>query len=280
MFKIGTFSQLTGVTVKALRYYDRVGLLKPTEVDRFTAYRYYTIAQIDRLNRILALKDLGLSLDEIGRVLCEDPSPAEIRGMLRLKQAQLRQTIEEEQLRLKRVEARLRQIEHEGAMPRHEVVVRDIPAQPVMLYREILAGPWEIAPLFMRVSGALRAGGVQELGQSFALYHHKEYREYDLDVEVAFQTPEESFSPVRIDEAGVMQRRVLPSVHVASTLCHMETQADIYAANRDLAIWITENGYQLAEGPCREVYAGPACAGEPLIFEVQLPVEREVRSHL
>lgn len=280
MFKIGAFSQLTGVTVKALRYYDRVALLKPTQVDRFTGYRYYSIAQIDRLNRILALKDLGLSLDEIGRVLCEDPSPAEIRGMLRLKQAQIRQTIEEERLRLQRVEARLRQIEREGTMPRHEVVVRDIPAQPVMSYREILVGPWEIAPLFMRVSGALRAGGVQELGQSFALYHHKEYREYDLHIEVAFQTPEGTPTLICIDETGVIERRTLPAVHVASTLCHMETQADIYAANRDLAIWITENGYRLSEGPCREVYARPACAGEPLIFEVQLPVEQDERIHL
>ena len=91
MFRIGAFSQLTGVTIKTLRYYDSVGLLQPAEVDRFTGYRTYTLAQMDRLNRILALKDLGLSLDEIKRVLVDDPDAAELRGMLRLKRAQIHQ---------------------------------------------------------------------------------------------------------------------------------------------------------------------------------------------
>jgi DNA-binding transcriptional MerR regulator len=274
MFKIGTFSQLTGVTVKALRFYDRVGLLKPAEVDRFTGYRYYTIGQIDHLNRILALKDLGLSLDEIGRVLSENPSAAEIRGMLRLKQAQLHQIIEEEQARLHRVEARLRQIEREGQMPAHEVVVRDVAEQCVLAYREILAGPWEIGPLFVRVAQAIQKRDIESTGPHLALYHHGEYREHDLDVEIAIPISESAPQSVPLDDACMMQCRTLPAVQVASTLCRMESQADIFAANRDLSRWIVENGYQLAEGPCREVYADPSCAGEAITFEVQLPVER------
>ncbi len=274
MFKIGAFSQLTGVTIKALRYYDREGLLKPAEVDRFTGYRYYTVAQIDRLNRILALKDLGLSLDEIGRVLCENPSAAEIRGMLRLKQAQLQQTIDDEQSRLQRVEARLRQIEREGQMPTHEVVVREAAAQRVLAYRAILAGPWEIRPLFMRVGEALQAGQVEPVGPSLALYHHGEYREHDLDVEVAIPVTDAAPSSLALDDSWVMECRTLAAVQVASTVCQMESQADIYAANRDLGNWIAESGYRLADGPCREVYAQTPCAGEPLIFEVQLPIGR------
>lgn len=61
MFKIGEFSKLSQVSVKALRYYDELGLLKPASVDRFTAYRYYSADQRPRLNRILALKDLGIA---------------------------------------------------------------------------------------------------------------------------------------------------------------------------------------------------------------------------
>lgn len=263
MFRIGTFSQLTGVTIKALRYYDRVGLLKPAEVDRFTGYRYYTVSQIDRLNRILALKDLGLSLDEINRVLCENPSAAEIRGMLRLKQA-----------RLHRVEARLRQIEREGQLPTHEVVVREVAAQQVLAYRELLAGPWEISPLFMQVMKAAEEQEIEHVGPSLALYHHGEYREHDLDVEVAISVGEDAPLSLPLDDERVMQKRTLPAVRVASTLCRMESQADIFAANRDLCTWVVENGCQMADGPCREVYAQPVCEGEPLIFEVQLPLER------
>ena len=113
MFKIGEFSKLSHVTVKTLRYYDKIGLLKPAEVDRFTSYRYYSASQLPRLNRILALKDLGLSLDQIARLLDHDLPPDQIRGMLRLKQVELQEQLEEEQARLARVEQRLSQIEQE-----------------------------------------------------------------------------------------------------------------------------------------------------------------------
>jgi DNA-binding transcriptional MerR regulator len=274
MFKIGTFSQLTGVTIIALRYYDRVGLLKPAEVDTFTGYRYYTVNQIDRLNRILAFKDLGLSLEDIGRMLNENLSIAEMRGMLRLKQAQLRQTIDEEQARLQRVEARLHQIEREGKLPAHEVVVREVAAQRVLSYREILPTPREISLLFTRVMQALKSGGVEPCAPCLALYHHGEYREHDLDVEVAVPVLDTAITSLSLDNDCQMQCRILPAAQVASTLCHMESQADVYTAYRDIGNWIVENGYNLSENPCREVYGVPFCPGEPIIFEVQLPIER------
>jgi len=62
MIKIGEFSKLVQVPVATLRYYDQIGLLKPIEVDRYTGYRYYQMDQLPRLNRILALKDLGFAM--------------------------------------------------------------------------------------------------------------------------------------------------------------------------------------------------------------------------
>ena len=66
MFKIGEFSKLSRVSVKALRHYDDMGLLRPAQVDRFTSYRYYALEQLPRLHRILGLKELGFSLEQIG----------------------------------------------------------------------------------------------------------------------------------------------------------------------------------------------------------------------
>jgi DNA-binding transcriptional MerR regulator len=91
MFKISDFSRLCRLSVKALRYYDELGLLKPAQIDRFTGYRYYSIDQLPRLNRILALKDLGLSLEQIGGLLDSGLSPDQLRGMLKLKRAKLQQ---------------------------------------------------------------------------------------------------------------------------------------------------------------------------------------------
>ena len=91
-------------------------MLKPISVDRFTGYRFYSASQLPRLNRILAFKDLGFSLEQISQLLNEEISPEQMRGMLRLKQANLQQQIEEEQSRLVRVAARLKQIEQENVM--------------------------------------------------------------------------------------------------------------------------------------------------------------------
>ncbi len=98
MFKIGEFSRLTWVPVKTLRYYDELGLLKPVEVDPFTSYRYYSASQLPRLNRILVLKDLGLTLEQIRLILEEDLTAEQLRGMLYRRQAELRQQIEEGQV--------------------------------------------------------------------------------------------------------------------------------------------------------------------------------------
>ena len=72
MLKIGDFSRFARVSVKALRYYDELGLLKPVKVDEFTGYRYYSATQLTQLHRISAMKDMGLSLEEIARLLNED----------------------------------------------------------------------------------------------------------------------------------------------------------------------------------------------------------------
>jgi len=137
MFKIGDFSRLSQVPVKTLRYYDEIGLLKPAEVDRFTSYRYYSADQLPRLNRILTLKDLGLSLAQVGELLDGDLPAEQIRGMLRLKQAEAHQKVEDEQTRLARVEWRLREIEQEGVMSTQEVVLKKVAAMTVASLRSL-----------------------------------------------------------------------------------------------------------------------------------------------
>src|SRR5262245_4961448 len=107
MLTIGLFAQAGQVTVQTLRHYDRLGLLKPGQVDRFTNYRYYTLDQLPRLYRILALKELGLSLEQIGKILDDDISTEQLRGMLKLRRAELAETIEDASNQLTRVEAHI-----------------------------------------------------------------------------------------------------------------------------------------------------------------------------
>src|SRR5512136_843400 len=132
MLRIGDFSRIARVSVQTLRYYDDLGLLKPVEVDRYTGYRYYTFDQLPRLNRILALKDLGLSLEQIAQLLKHDLPAEQLRGMLVLKQAEMGQQMQEMQAQMRRVAGRLRQIEREGQPPQYEVALKSVSALTIV----------------------------------------------------------------------------------------------------------------------------------------------------
>src|SRR3954449_11144857 len=131
MIRIGEFSKLAQVPIGTLRYYDQVGLLKPVEVDRYTGYRYYSVSQLPRLNRILALKGLGFSLEQIGVVLAEGLTLEQMRGMLRLRHAQISQQLVDMQNQLVEVEVRLQQIEREEQLSTYDVILKQVEPQLV-----------------------------------------------------------------------------------------------------------------------------------------------------
>jgi exosortase K len=105
MLRTGEFSKISQVSVKALRFYDEIGLLKPTSIDRATGYRYYAPALLSRLNRISALKELGFSLAEIAQLLQTDLSDDQVRVVLQRKRAELSRRIAREQVQLAQVAA-------------------------------------------------------------------------------------------------------------------------------------------------------------------------------
>jgi DNA-binding transcriptional MerR regulator len=128
MFSIGDFARHGRVSVRMLRHYDAIGLLRPAYVDPASGYRRYEAGQLSRLNRIVALKELGFGLDDVGSILDEKVSADELRGMLRLRRAELRSRVAADTARLAQVEARLQIIESEGAMPSDDIQVKRIPA--------------------------------------------------------------------------------------------------------------------------------------------------------
>ncbi len=114
MFRIGLFAKLCQVSVSALRYYDEIGLLSPSAVDPYTGYRYYQAEQAPRLNRINSLKELGLSLEDITRLLEADLPTAQLQTMLHAKEQELEASINTQEEQLQRVRTRLRQLEWEN----------------------------------------------------------------------------------------------------------------------------------------------------------------------
>src|SRR5450432_3029406 len=136
MFRIGEFSKIAQVSGRLLRYYEEIGLFMPALSDPQTGYRYYSGKQLPELNRILALKELGLTLDQIARLLAGHISTDEIRGMLVMRKAQIEQTLRAELTRIRYIESRINQIDHVGQLRDFEVVVKSVPAQRLIALRE------------------------------------------------------------------------------------------------------------------------------------------------
>ncbi|MEW6030168.1 MAG: MerR family transcriptional regulator [Chloroflexota bacterium] len=270
MIRIGDFSKLSRVSVKALRYYDEMGLLKPVEVDRFTGYRFYEISQLTVLHRILALKELGFSLEEIGRLLDDGLSVEQMRGMLKLRETEARQRVQEEAERLRRVEAWLGQIEQENEMSKYDVLIKNVEAVKVASVRDVVPTPPEQGGLWRELEGYLAMNRVRASGACFTLYHDEEYKERDWDLEVC--------EPITdaLTESKRVKVRSLPAATMACTV-HNGPFVTINEAYTAIGKWIDANGYRI-NGPCREVYLKEAKNGSQTdpdtVTEIQFPVEK------
>jgi len=277
MIKIGEFSKLAQVPIATLRYYDQVGLLKPVQVDEATAYRYYSISQIPRLNRILALKGMGFSLEQVSKVLDEGLTPEHMRGMLRLRHAQISQQLAEMQDQLLEVEVRLQQIEREDRLVGYDVILKQTEPQLVAEVRAILPDHGSVGALFGEVYEALGEHALAAVGpnpgqngQTLVLWYDTEFKETDVDGAAAF------FVRCQVPDSGRMRVHQLLAATVASTIHHgsYETIGDAHEA---VFAWIEANHYRIA-GPDREINLynrAPIRRDDPAyVTEIQYPVEK------
>lgn len=270
--KIGDFARLGQVSVVTLRHYDECDLLKPISIDRFTGYRYYSVSQLPRLNRILALKDLGFSLDQIKQILSDQLSLDQLHGMLTLRQAQLEQHVADEQARLKRITARLRQIELENSMSQYDVILKTVPAMTVVSRRITIPTndevPKYLNPAFGEVWGHVSAHKATVAGSHFAIWHQSP--------DVLTNEVAEAIVPVKeplppTDRIDVYE---LPETEVASAVHHGDFE-DFTQLHTAIMTWMEANGYEPTDGSYREIYIkhNPDDYSDSTT-EVQFPVKK------
>lgn len=277
MFKIGDFSKISRVSVKTLHHYDEIGLLKPLHVDPATGYRFYSTDQLMRLSRILALKELGFSLEQIGQLLDGELDLQELRGMFKLRQAELRQDAESIRTRLANLEIRLNQLEGKGYMS-YAVVLKRVAPMMIISAREVVPSADMMRERCMaltdEVCQALAPMNVQTDGLSLALYHDNTTR--GIDVEMALQATT-THKPAALGRVKVHQ---LPAVETMASVLYrgsynaFDAVGQVYAT---LGKWIEQNGYKII-GPSREIYVQvplPNAEGKPEgVMEIQFPVEK------
>jgi len=269
MLRIGEFSALTQVSIKTLRHYDEVGLLKPLYVDPHSGYRYYSASQMAQLNRILALRDLDLSLEQIASLLKEGVSADALRGMLTLRQIDLENRVREETETLCRVKARLRLIELEGKAAT-EVVLREVPLQWIASLREPIPAYRQVGALIGKAQSLL--GPLNRHGPKVVLVHEEDFKDEDIDAEAGVYLPDSTSvpSPLRVYQ-------LQPAL--VATAVHHGPFNRIAEAYESLLRWIDANGYH-KKGPTRELFlhvAVPVTREDASnVTEIQVPVEKAV----
>ncbi len=272
MLRISDFAQLCRVSPKALRLYDRLNLLKPIATDPETGYRYYSATQLSRLNRILVLKDLGFSLEQIGQLLDEHLAVETIRTLLQLKQTEIQQRLLADQDRLMRVENQLQQLE-EGKMPNYDVVLKSVESQLVAATIGVIPNYEDCGPIFDRLFDQayeyVARQGIKRVGAGIALYHDTKLRDQNIPVEAAAPI----YEPIPNSDAVWVYE--LPSVETMACVVHHGTFATLGQAYNALLEWIEHNHYQIV-GATREVYLQYERGGDATqyVTEVQVPVEK------
>jgi effector-binding domain-containing protein len=272
MLKIGDFSKFGRVSVKTLRYYDEIGLLKPVQVDELTGYRFYSVDQLKILYRINGLKNLGLSLDEVKIFLGDNQKSVQFIELLRLKQKEARERLREEEKRLKRVEEWLEKCEKEGRMPAYDVVIKKVESQRVASIRDVIPKYGAIGSLYGNLFAYIGKKRLKVNGPGIGIYHDQEYRENNADVEAAVSVSGTASSEGKINVYD------LPSVEQMACLVYQGPYEEIGRGYQTIMGWIENNGYKPA-GACREIYLkgpGRILKGNPAeyITEIQQPVTK------
>lgn len=271
MFTVGEFSRLAQVSKRLLRYYDEIGLLKPNFTDPSTGYRYYSAAQMTDLNRILALKDLGLSLDQIQRMLSDQVSTDEMHGMLLMKKVEIEQQLQIELQRIRKIESRLQSIRSAESDRPLNVVIKRIEAQSVMSTRTTIESFDHAMALFEQVREALpeRAGH----GLFFVMCHDDDFSDRDMDLEFGRLTEPRSRALVKMDNGLELRYRELPAAEMAATTIVQGGLETIHTGYREIGVWAEANGYRL-DGIPRELTLNVPRAADAsdLITEIQYPV--------
>ena len=271
MFRIGEFSKMSKTTVKALRYYDEIGLLKPEEIDPFTNYRFYTTGQLVQLHRIQEFRQIGLSIAEISLILSgQDQTP-----ILQKRKVELVSALAEGQSQLSRIEFML---QGENTMT-YAATIKELPSC-IVYSKRIALSNYDVSKhkAYFEIIPAIGEAIAQQYPDlkcavpeyCFIAYPAGAYGDEDITIEFC-----EAVDKLYPDFDGI-QFKEIPACTVVSVL-HKGAYPDLAQAYAYACKWIDENGYAIAGDP-RENYIDGIWNKEneaEWLTEIQIPIVRK-----
>ncbi|WP_036720145.1 MerR family transcriptional regulator [Paenibacillus harenae] len=251
MFKIGAFAKLSGVTVKALRHYDELGLLKPARVDEESGYRYYTAEQLLTIRRIAGFKEQGLTLETMRSLLTGPVNLTQAESTLLEKRKDLERQIQEAQRHLADVDERLARIDsHALAEEEGKFLLRSVEPVLVASIREELP-KGELCLLLDELKKYVRSHGEETERETTVIWHRRADNEELLsDIEVAIPVSKP------IPDSPRVRNYQLPGMKAAASYTHRcDPYKDNCKASEALLAWIADvGGRPLKSSPFREIY--------------------------
>jgi DNA-binding transcriptional MerR regulator len=188
VFRIGEFSRIAQLSIRVLRHYDEIGLLVPAHVDTANGYRYYSANQLADVNRIVALKELGLSLEQVHRFIREQITAAELTGILRLETARAEQARADAERRLRSLAHRLGEIADTGSLSDIDIVEKSVPDTAFLSYRTTVTN---VAAANALTAEVLAAGArLQHQPPLIVVAHDTFFDTENLDLEYGFPVSE------------------------------------------------------------------------------------------
>lgn len=261
MYKIGEFSAIGKVSVRMLRHYDQMGLLKPQNIDKDSGYRSYSIEQLPKLNRIIFLKELGFSLQEVKEYLEKDMSIEEMKSMLFVKRKELEDEIALIHYKLHKVSMRLEQMENEGKPPKYDISVKPTERMVIASIAEKVPHIQEMAYYCKKMYGELyeelKKINIKPKGNEITIYHNKEFTEANLNVEAGVVIDEKYLTNI-FSEGAKIKIREIPAMENSAYLFYTGTYGGMEPAIMSMLGWVGQNNFKI-KGPLMEIHlSGPA----------------------
>ena len=264
LYKIGMFANMNRVTIKTLRYYDEQKLLVPVYVDEENGYRYYAASQAAQLHRIIALKNMGFSIDDIRRIT----DGAEEKSFLLQKKQEILKDLAVLTEKLSQVESYLAK---DSINLSSHVLIKEIPKVIVFTMKRRIKSYDALFELMPQMGAQMELSDCKcaQPGYCFTHYLEPEYKEEDILVEICEAVTEKK------QDLGDIVFKELPKVPKAACIFHKGSYNTLHNSYAMLLKYIEENGYEIC-GNIRESYIDGVWNKETeneWLTEIQIPVK-------
>ena len=270
MFRIGEFSRITQVSIRMLRYYDEHKLLVPSFVDPASGYRFYTAEQIEELNRVILLRNMGFGIKEMSKLLQSWDTDC-LAEKLREQLKKTEETIQNEQNRRKQIQGYLSDLKNTNKRLDIQILMKTVPEQHVISLRKVVPNYYSEALLWEEIGHRLSTLKGFEACQSFSIYHDLDDREQDVDIEVCIVVDKElSDRP-----EGLISRQV-ERVDMAASFMIYGPYRNISIAYKEFAFWLEQHSEYSMAGENRQICHVSMCHTtnpEEYITELIIPLK-------